>query len=78
MSNRASTTIDVRPIPPREKHSRIFAAFDGLKSGEILLLINDHDPTPLRYQFDFERARQFTWQPVQEGPLEWRIEIAKV
>jgi uncharacterized protein (DUF2249 family) len=78
MSQTASATIDVRPLPPREKHPRIFATFDSLQSGEFMVLINDHDPTPLKYQFNFERPEQYIWTPVEEGPVEWRIEIGKV
>ena len=51
--------LDVRIIPPRDKHARIFQTFDSLKSGEILLIINDHDPMPLRYQFEFERKDKY-------------------
>jgi len=39
--------IDVRAIPPRDKHSEIFEMFTSLKSGEVMELINDHDPRPL-------------------------------
>jgi uncharacterized protein (DUF2249 family) len=70
--------VDVRPLPPRDKHPTIFGTFDGLKSGESMLLVNDHDPVPLRYHFQAERAGQFTWTPLEEGPVEWRIEIGRV
>lgn len=69
--------VDVRPIPPREKHPTIFGAFDALASGESIVLVNDHDPRPLRYQFEFERPNQFAWTPLEEGPVEWRIQISK-
>ena len=36
--------LDVRLIPPREKHPTIFRTFDALTSGQSLLLVNDHDP----------------------------------
>lgn len=69
--------LDVRPIPVREKHSTIFTTFDGLQSGEHLVLLNDHNPAPLHYQFQAERPGQFTWTPLEEGPEEWRIAIGK-
>lgn len=69
--------VDVRPLLPREKHPLIFRTFDGLASGEHMLLVNDHDPMPLKYQFEFERPGQYSWKPVMEGPEEWRIEIGK-
>jgi uncharacterized protein (DUF2249 family) len=39
--------LDVRRIPPRDKHPSIFRAFDSLTSGQSLVLVNDHDPRPL-------------------------------
>lgn len=73
----SSVVVDVRPIPPREKHPTIFDAFDRLASGEAMILLNDHSPNPLKYQFQMERPEQFTWTPLEEGPEEWRIEIGK-
>ena len=69
--------VDVRPLPPREKHPLIFSTFDALNHGEHMVLVNDHDPMPLKYQFEFERPGQYHWKPVLEGPEEWRIEIGK-
>ena len=53
--------LDVRVIPPRDKHPSIFRAFDSLASGQSLLIVNDHDPRPLRYQFAAERPDTFDW-----------------
>ena len=41
-----------------------------------VVLVNDHDPKPLYYQFA-ERAGAFTWQPLEEGPEVCRIAIGK-
>ena len=41
------------------------------------VLVNDHDPKPLYYQFSFERAGTFTWRYLEEGPEVWRVEIGK-
>lgn len=70
--------LDVRPIPPREKHPAIFGTLDTLKPGESLLLINDHDPRPLRYQLDAERSGAFAWTYEEEGPLVWRVRIVRM
>lgn len=45
-----STTLDLRELPPPERHPRIFDAFEALDAGEELILINDHEPTPLYHQ----------------------------
>ena len=67
--------LDVRVIPPRDKHPAIFRALDDLASGQSLLLVNDHDPRPLRYQLDAERPDTFDWEYEAEGPEEWRVRI---
>jgi uncharacterized protein (DUF2249 family) len=69
--------IDVRRILPRERHPLIFQTFDGLTPGQSLLLINDHEPRPLYYQFLHERAEQFTWHYLAEGPDIWQVQIGK-
>jgi uncharacterized protein (DUF2249 family) len=77
-TNSLKATIDVRFIPPRERHPLIFKTFDELEPGVALLLVNDHAPTPLYYQFLHERPDQFSWDYVEQGPEVWRVRIAKV
>lgn len=74
----ADDVLDVRMLPPRERHARIFARFDALPPGAAFRLINDHDPKPLQYQFAIERAGEATWTPEREGPDAWVIHIGKV
>ncbi len=74
----AIKTLDIRPVPPREKHPTIFNTFDSLTSGEVFQLINDHDPKPLYYQFSAERPNQFGWDYVEQGPEVWRVNISKL
>jgi uncharacterized protein (DUF2249 family) len=69
--------LDVRVIPPRDKHPAIFRIFDSLQSGQSLLLVNDHDPRPLRYQLMAERPDTFDWQYEAEGPEVWRVRISR-
>ncbi|MEQ6375471.1 DUF2249 domain-containing protein [Bacillaceae bacterium S4-13-58] len=64
-------------IEPRFRHPRIFEVFDGLATGEVMELTNDHDPRPLHYQFMIEREDQFEWQYLEEGPMQWRVAISK-
>lgn len=77
MKDIAEKELDVRIIPPREKHPAIFATFDALDAGDSFILINDHDPFPLRYQFEAERTGMFSWDYVEQGPVVWRVRIAK-
>ncbi len=70
--------LDIRPIPPPKKHPTIFQQFDALGPGDAFVLVNDHDPRPLQYQFQIERPGTFSWTYLAEGPVEWRVRIAKV
>ncbi|GIV28317.1 MAG: hypothetical protein KatS3mg027_2131 [Bacteroidia bacterium] len=69
--------LDVRLLPPREKHPTIFSKFDSLKNGESMIILNDHDPKPLYYQMLAERGNIFEWEYLEEGPVEWRVKITK-
>jgi uncharacterized protein (DUF2249 family) len=67
--------LDVRVIPPRDKHPTIFNTFDSLAVGTSMVIVNDHDPKPLRYQLAAERPDSFTWTYEAEGPQVWRVRI---
>ena len=70
--------LDVRPLVPRERHETIFQTFDDLRAGTGFLLVNDHDPRPLRYQFEAEHAGEFTWDYLESGPSVWRVRVGRV
>jgi uncharacterized protein (DUF2249 family) len=69
--------IDVRTIVPRERHPLIFQTWESLPPGEAILLVNDHDPLPLFYQFAAECAGGFRWDYQDQGPEVWRVRITK-
>lgn len=77
MTTSATTVLDVREMAPRERHPTILSTFDGLQPGQVLELVNDHDPKPLRYQFEAELPGTFTWEYLEEGPEAWRVHIGK-
>ena len=77
MTAAASATIDVRTIPPRERHPLIFDTFRSLAPGAAFLLVNDHDPKPLYYQFEAEHRGAFRWEYLESGPDVWKVRIAK-
>jgi uncharacterized protein (DUF2249 family) len=74
----ADHRIDVRPIPPRDRHPQIFSLLDGLERGQALRLINDHDPAPLSYQIQATRPGQFDWRRVEDGPETWQVDIVRL
>ena len=69
--------LDVRELVPKERHSQIFETFAALNRGESFVLINDHAPTPLLYQFQAEHDGEFDWWPLEQGPAVWRIVVAR-
>ncbi|GIK35610.1 MAG: hypothetical protein AMXMBFR45_06770 [Gammaproteobacteria bacterium] len=78
MAESFAVTIDVREIPPFQRHPLIFGRFNELRPGEALQLVNDHDPRPLHYQFQALNAGQFTWDYLESGPALWRVRIGKL
>lgn len=70
--------LDVRQEIPMRRHQLIFENYESLGPGEGFILINDHDPKPLYYQFDAEHNGEFTWEYLEEGPVDWRVRIGKV
>ncbi|MBI5049064.1 MAG: DUF2249 domain-containing protein [Deltaproteobacteria bacterium] len=69
--------LDVRDMMPKDRHTKIFGTFTNLKPGESFILINDHDPKPLLYQFQAEYYGKFDWWMLEQGPQVWRVMIAK-
>lgn len=78
MSDTFHTTVDVREIPPRERHPLIFSTFEKMPNGKAFQLVNDHDPKPLFYQFQAEFPGRFEWQYLEQGPDTWRVRVGKV
>ena len=70
--------IDVREIEPKRKHPAVFEKFDNLDAGEAFILVNDHDPKPLKYEMAAERVNEkFIWEYLEKGPDIWKVRIGK-
>ena len=74
---REDPDLDVRDLAPARRHETIFSAYLDLAPGAGFVLVNDHDPRPLRYQFEAEHAGQFTWEYLESGPEVWRVRIGR-
>jgi uncharacterized protein (DUF2249 family) len=70
--------MDVRPIPCSIKHGQILKVWRDLPVGDFFVLLNDHDPVPLRYQFQAEFPGAYSWDYVERGPSEFRVKITKL
>jgi uncharacterized protein (DUF2249 family) len=73
----SNSVIDVRDIQPRERHPLIFNTFHALAPGDDFVLVNDHDPKPLYYQFEAEHRGTFGWDYLEQGPDVWRVRISR-
>ncbi len=71
------TQLDVRNEIPARRHTLIFETYTALEPGTGFVLVNDHDPKPLYYQFDAEHKGDFTWDYLEEGPEVWRVRIGR-
>ncbi len=74
----ADRVMDVRPIPCSVKHGLIIKQWQDLAVGEHFILLNDHDPVPLRYQFAAQWPDTFTWEHLVNIPGEARVKITKL
>lgn len=74
----ADKVMDVRPIPCSIKHELIIRTWLELPVGEHFILLNDHDPVPLRYQFAAQWPDTFSWEHLVKGPREFRVKITKL
>lgn len=70
-------TLDVRSLPPARRHTIIFETFGTLGPGRAFILVNDHDPKPLYYQFQAEQPGAFTWTYLEQGPEVWRVRVGR-
>jgi uncharacterized protein (DUF2249 family) len=76
-SEAQQSELDVRPLPPIDRHRLIFERCDHLAVGDAFVLVNDRGPKPLYYQLEAERAGQFTWTYLKSGPQVWHVRIQR-
>lgn len=74
---RKVTDLEVRHLAPAQRHELILETCTALPLGDAIVLINDHDPKPLYYQFEAEFPGQFSFSYLESGPEVWRVEIAR-
>ncbi len=74
----ADKVMDVRTIPCSVKHGMIIKQWLELPVGDHFILLNDHDPVPLRYQFAAQWPDSFTWEHLVKAAAEVRVKITKL
>lgn len=73
-----STDLDVRTLPHGARHNIIFGKLGELEPEGKLVIVNDHDPLPLRYQSESLWPGRYEWSYLEEGPVVWRVAISRV
>jgi uncharacterized protein (DUF2249 family) len=69
--------LDVRDLVPAQRHETIFQTYHALNPGDGFVLVNDHDPKPLYYQFQAEHSGEFDWDYLEQGPEVWKVRIGR-
>ncbi|MBF5093698.1 DUF2249 domain-containing protein [Azospirillum sp. INR13] len=76
-ATRAEPVLDLRTIPPYQRHQLIFQSVQDLTPGDGFSLVNDHDPRPLHHQLLSLFGAGFSWEYLQQGPEVWQVRIAR-
>jgi uncharacterized protein (DUF2249 family) len=76
-TDEAAGELDVRALRHGQRHEVIFARLGQLQPGQALVIVNDHDPKPLRYQTAAMWPGRFAWSYLQAGPQIWRVAISR-
>ncbi len=69
--------MDVRSVPCAIKHPAILKAWFNLAVGDYFILVNHHDPVPLRNQLE-KFGAALSWEYLEAGPEIVRIKIQKL
>lgn len=70
--------IDVRPIAREERHPLIFSKLETLAPGEMLVVVNNHNPIPLRKQVADNYPGQYKSEYLEEGPTLYRLAFTRL
>jgi uncharacterized protein (DUF2249 family) len=76
--NHKIETLDLISTPPPERPEKIFLKWDLLKPGEVLRIINDHDPRSLHDHFEKKQKGKYEWEYELQGPWPWIVKIKRV
>src|SRR5450755_4137999 len=70
-------SLDLRSLRTWERHVQIFAAFDELGDGRVLTVVTDHEPRPLRLEFEQRHPDEFVWDQRQLGIARWEVSLRR-
>lgn len=70
--------IDVRTISHGLCRTVILQNLHQLADGDVLTIVNDHDPAPLREHLGVAYPDTFAFEYLEEGPNVWRVRIRRL
>lgn len=73
----AGAVADVRGLPRVLRHTAIVKLIDTLRPGKAFVIVNDHDPAPLRAHIEGRAARGHAWDYLERGPVTWRVKVTR-
>ncbi len=68
---------DARKIPCETKQAQVFARARSLAKGDYFVLVNSHNPVPLRYLLDSAHPGEFAWDYVSQAPETFAVRISR-
>ncbi|OLT22788.1 hypothetical protein BJF81_12945 [Ornithinimicrobium sp. CNJ-824] len=69
--------LDVRVIPHAVRHASIFGAIGGLRPGQQMDLVADHDPLPLLAQLAEREGKAVAHEYLERGPEAWTLRFTR-
>ncbi len=73
------SSLDVRPVEPKDRFERIMDAYEGLAVEGTLELTVDHDPKCMYYTLKATRGDDaFQFHYLEDGPEVWRVRVQKL
>lgn len=67
--------IDLRELSAADRHLAVYDALHSLEPEQVLHVIDDHNPSPLRYELEATRPGEFEWRDLEMGPAKWTADI---
>lgn len=73
------TTLDVRPVEPKDRFETIMGAYEALPVNATLHLVVDHDPQCMYYTLRATRGEEsFRFDYVENGPDVWQVHVRRL
>lgn len=69
---------DARALTCETKQAQVFSRARNLAQGDFFVLLNGHNPMPLRYLLEGAYPGLFSWDYVEKGPEVFAVRIGRL